>query len=90
MCTYRLASKDAAKVQGRQKTDSGIAGLWGDKRGYGRIKGDVGEELEDWGDAKRKVFTLILVKIGVNGAIKKPRQAWELAVAIYNCYMLRH
>ena len=42
MCTYRLASKDAAKVQGWQKTDSGIAGLWGDKRGYGRIKEDMG------------------------------------------------
>lgn len=42
MCTYRLASNDAAKVQGRQKTDSGIAGLSGYKRGYGRIKGDAG------------------------------------------------
>ena len=42
-------------------------GLGGDKRGYGRIKGDMGKELEGWGDAKRKVFTLILVKIGANG-----------------------
>ena len=84
------ALKDEAKVQGWQKSDSGIVGLWGDKGGYGWIKGDVGEELEGWGDAKRKVFTLILVKIGVNGAIKKPRQAPTLAVAIYNCYMLRH
>ena len=47
-------------------------GLSGYKRGYGRIKGDMGEELEGWGDAKRKVFTLILVKIGANGAKKKP------------------
>ena len=67
MCTYRLASKDGAKVQGWQKTNSGIAGLRGDKRGKGRIKGDMGKELEGWGDAKRKVFTLILVKIGANG-----------------------
>ena len=67
MCTYWLALKDGAKVQGWQKTDSGIVGLGGDKRGYGRIKGDMGEELEGLGDAKRKVFTLILVKIGVNG-----------------------
>lgn len=61
------ALKDGAKVQGWQKSESGIVGLGGDKRGYGRIKGDMGKELEGWGDAKRKVFTLILVKIGANG-----------------------
>jgi len=46
MCTYRLALKDEAKVQGRQKSNSGIAGLRGDKRGYGRIQGDMGWKLE--------------------------------------------
>ena len=45
MCTYRRALKDGAKVQGWEKTNSGIVGLWGDKRGYGRIKGDMGREL---------------------------------------------
>jgi len=35
-----------------------------------------------WEGAKRRVFTLILVKIGVDGAIKKPQQAWWLAVDI--------
>ena len=33
-----------------------------------------------WERTKRKAFTLILVKIGVDGVIKKPRQAWGLAV----------
>lgn len=75
MCTYRLALKDVAKVQGWQKTDSGIAGLRGDKGGYGRIKGDAGWNLEGWKGAKRRTLTLFLVKIGVDGAIKKPRQA---------------
>lgn len=70
MCTYRLALKDEAKVQGRQKTNSGIAGLSGDKRGYGRIMGDARWNLVGWGRGKRRVFTLILVKIGVDGAIK--------------------
>lgn len=65
------ALKDGAKVQGWQKTNSGIAGLWGDKRGYGRIKGDMGEELGCGEGAKRRGLTPILVKIGVDGAIKK-------------------
>jgi hypothetical protein len=60
MCTYRLASKDAAKVQGRQKTDSGIAGLSGYKRGYGRIKGNAGWNLEGWKGVKRRTLTLFL------------------------------
>ena len=40
------ALKDGAKVQGWQKSESGIVGLWGDKRGYGRIKGDTRWDLE--------------------------------------------
>lgn len=55
MCTYRLALKDVAKVQGRQKTDSGIVGLGGDKRGYGMIKGDLGEELRCVEGCKKEV-----------------------------------
>lgn len=39
------ALKDGAKVQGWQKSDSGIVGLWGDNGGLGRIMGDIGEEL---------------------------------------------
>lgn len=41
----------------------------------------MGLRTDGWDDAKWSVFTLILVKIGVIGAIKKPRQAWGLAVA---------
>ena len=44
----------------------------------------MGLVLVGWKRVKRRVFTLLLVKIGVNGAIKKPRQAWGLAVAITN------
>ena len=55
MCTYRLASKDGAKVQGWQKTNSGIAGLRGDKRGYGRIKEDMGRELGCGEGCKKEV-----------------------------------
>ena len=60
MCTYRLALKDGAKVQGWQKSNSGIAGLGGDKRGYGRIKGDAGLVLVKWEGAKRRTLTLFL------------------------------
>ena len=67
-----LALKDGAKVQGWQKTNSGIAGLRGDKRGYGRIKGDAGWNLEGWKGAKMRGLTPILVKIGMDGVIKKP------------------
>jgi len=35
--------------------------------------------MTNW--AKRRTLTLFLVKIGVDGAIKKPRQALTLAVA---------
>ena len=60
MCTYRLASKDVAKVQGRRKTGSGIEGMCRDKRGYGRIKGNAGWNLEGWKGAKRRTLTLFL------------------------------
>ena len=71
------ALKDGAKVQGWQKTNSGIARLRGDKRGYGRIMGDARWNLVGWGRGKRRVFTLILVKIGVDGVIKKPLKSGQ-------------
>ena len=40
--------------------------------------------------AKMRGLTPILVKTGVDGAIKKPRQALTLAVDTYNCYILLH
>ena len=46
------------------------------------MKGDAGWKTDGWDDAKWSVFTLILVKIGEVWAIKKPRQAWGLAVAL--------
>ena len=54
MCTYRLALKDVAKVQGWQKSNSGIVGLRGDKGGLGRIKEDMGWNLEGWEGGKRE------------------------------------
>ena len=48
------ALKDGAKVQGWQKSESGIVGLGGDKRGYGRIKGDMGMDLVGWEAGKRE------------------------------------
>jgi hypothetical protein len=75
MCTYRRALKDGAKVQGWQKSDSGIVGLWGDKGGLGRIKEDMRRKLGCGEGVKRGMDTLIFEKIGVNRAIKKPRQA---------------
>ena len=48
MCTCGLALKDGAKVQGWQKTDSGIVGIGGDKGGYGWIKGDMMWILVVW------------------------------------------
>ena len=75
MCTYRLALKDVAKVQGWQKSNSGIVGLRGDKGGLGRIKEDMRRKLGCGEGVKRGMDTLIFEKIGVNRAIKKPRQA---------------
>lgn len=69
------ALKDGAKVQGWQKSDSGIVGLWGDKGGLGRIKEDMRRKLGCGEGVKRGMDTLIFEKIGVNRAIKKPRQA---------------
>ena len=60
MCTYRLASKDAAKVQGRQKTDSGIAG----------IKGDMGWELECVEGVKKEKRKWKIEKMRVRKGIK--------------------
>ena len=39
-------------------------------------------DLVGWGGGKRRVFTLILGKIGVKETIKKPRQARGLAMAL--------
>ncbi len=48
----------------------------------------MGLRTDGWDDAKWSVFTLILVKIGVIGAIKKPRQAWRIAVALGNSILI--
>lgn len=82
------ALKDGAKVQGWQKSDSGIVGLRGDKGGLGRIKEDMRRKLGCGEGVKRGMDTLIFEKIGVNRAIKKPRQAWRIAVALGNSILI--
>lgn len=79
MCTYRRALKDGAKIQGWQKSNSGIVGLWGDKRGYGRIKGDMGWELRcgemaKTGERRRKSqFRYKNKRINEDEAVKKQK-----------------
>lgn len=75
------ALKDEAKVQGWQKSDSGIVGLWGDKGGYGWIKGDAGRVLVVWRGNKKWIRGENWRELKVREDIKKPRQAWRLAVA---------
>ena len=57
MCTCGVASKDGAKVQGWQRTDSGIIGIRGDKGGYGVIKEDMRDGLGwvEWSKKRGKV-----------------------------------
>ena len=47
------ALKDEAKVQGWQKSDSGIVGLWGDKGGLGEDKGGYEAEIRMWRRGKK-------------------------------------
>lgn len=69
------ALKDGAKVQGWQKSDSGIVGLWGDKGRCGRIMGVVGRVLVVWRGGKRGICGEDYRELRVREDIKKPRQA---------------
>ena len=72
MCTYLLALKDGAKVQGWQKTGLGFVSFrWASGEHYGCVRGGIVAIRGRAGRGKKGECRPWFGEIGVDGAIKK-------------------